>query len=117
MLIKRFLFRLLVLTLFGCAASQDPFTEVRITEQGFDQGGEFCKDFGPTTFEIEEFFSKAQVKKSREIHDDFDYLPCYIRGLAMHKQEKVSWEIRAGGTATVAYPNGSQIELGCIDCF
>jgi hypothetical protein len=57
------------------------------------------------------------VKKSREIHDDFDYLPCYIRGLAMHKQEKVSWEIRAGGTATVAYPNGSQIELGCIDCF
>lgn len=96
---------------------RNAFTDIQIIERGFESGGEFCKDFTMQEKEIEQFFRKADMKTPREIHDEFEYLPCFIRGTSTHQQNTVTWEIRAGGTARVTYPDGSQIEFGCTDCF
>lgn len=114
-----FIFWICAFWLVACDSSQNKnaFTDIQIVERGFQSGGEFCKDFTMQEKEIEQFFIKANVKTPREIHDEFEYLPCYIRGTSTHQQQTVSWEIRAGGTARVIYPDDSQIEFGCTDCF
>lgn len=66
--------------------------------------------------EIQQFFIEADVKTPREIHDEFEYLPCYIRGTALVGGQTVTWEIRAGGTAEIVYPDGRRIERGCATC-
>ena len=104
--------------LVACNSSQNKnaFTDIQIVESGFQSGGEFCKDFSMQEKEIEQFFIEAEVKTPREIHDDFEYLPCYIRGIALDDGQIVNWEIRAGGTAEINYPDGRRIERGCATC-
>ena len=96
---------------------QKPFVNSHVLVRGFDSGGEFCKDFDLDSSQVKKFFDKAKVKTSREIHDEFDYLPCYVQGSSITEGQTVHWEIRAGGTARVTYPDGLYNEFGCTDCF
>ena len=91
-------------------------TEVRSTTRGTDVEGAFCADFDLDSSAAADFFASANVIDAADMHDHYDYLPCYVRGTAKDKASDVVWEIRAGGTATVQAPNGAIIFLGCRKC-
>lgn len=116
-LIQCIFFGICSISLIACNSSQKAFTSIKILEQGFESGGEFCKDFNLEAAKVKAFFEKAEVKTPREIHDEFEYLPCYVQGSALSDQQTVRWEIRAGGTAKIIYVDGRHIELGCLNCF
>lgn len=108
-----------LLALAGCAAPPPvgaALDEVRIDSRGFDAGGDACADFSLTAAQARYFLARSVVVTARQQHDDWDILPCYVRGTARSASGVWHWEIRAGGTATLETPAGD-IELrGCSDC-
>ena len=106
---------------FGCAAPtihsfKSKLVNIEVLSHGYDEGGEFCKDFTLTSKQVEWFFSRAKVLDAQLLHDQFDILPCWVRGTAQSTQGKSQWEIRAGGTARIVFENGSVVLQGCGEC-
>lgn len=111
------------LILIGCAAtppsaasSHVSLEDVRVTARGADTQGAFCADFALDATQAREFLSAARILSERELHDNFDFLPCYVRGTGKRNGVPVLWEIRAGGTATVRAEGQAAVLLGCKDC-
>ncbi|WP_293367586.1 hypothetical protein [Nevskia sp.] len=91
-------------------------SEFTVTSFGSDAGGEYCADFRLSDEQVARFFARAKSKSASEIHQDADYLPCWIRGTAISKTGFSQWEVRAGGTATVTLPDGTVLLFACADC-
>ncbi|QBI02843.1 hypothetical protein [Pseudoduganella albidiflava] len=91
-------------------------SHVEIHASGADQGGEFCKDFRLTPRQVEDFFGRARTLPPQQLHDAFDSLPCWVRGAARSPRGQVEWEIRAGNTARMTFPDGSVQLFGCDTC-
>ena len=90
---------------------------VTVAERGADEAGSFCEDFELKPAEVTSFLRKARIVDARTIHDNYDRLPCYVRGKAnWPKHGEVAWEIRAGGTGTLKLRNGQTLLLGCRQC-
>lgn len=111
------------LMLAGCAAPpaapasrHASLEDVRVTARGADVDAAFCADFTLDATQAREFLSAAHVLNDRELHDDFDFLPCYVRGTGTRNGVPVRWEIRAGGTATVTADGEAAVQLGCKEC-
>jgi len=120
---RRTLFLLAIASLSGsgCAelaidGSQNKLFDVQVLSRGYDRGGDFCADFNLTSSQVEWFFSHARILDAQRLHDQFDILPCWIRGTAQSSQGKLQWEIRAGGTARRIFDSGSVDLLGCDEC-
>ena len=62
------------------------------------------------------FLARSVVVTSRQQHDNWDILPCYVRGTARSASGLWHWEIRAGGTATLETPAGDTELRACSDC-
>ena len=79
-------------------------TNVVIAETGnddpSDSAGE-CLDFKLSDSQARAFLNRASIVTSYEIHDSFNWFPCYVRGTAEFRGLPATWEIRAGGTGTV----------------
>ena len=108
-----------LLALAGCATPQLPgaaLDEVRIDSRGFEAGGDACADFSLTAAQARYFLARSVVVTSRQQHDNWDVLPCYVRGTARSASGVWHWEIRAGGTATLETPAGDSELRGCSDC-
>lgn len=106
---------------WGCASqsvdheSNAP-SDIQVSSHGYEEGGEFCKEFNLTPEQAEEFFSRATELDARRLHDQFDILPCWVRGQLRSGQGESQWEIRAGGTARIVSENGTAVLLGCDEC-
>ena len=86
-------------------------TDVEVREVGADRdpAATMCSGFTLDGGGVARFFSSARAITRREEHDHYNWAPCYVRGVGKMDRKAVSWEIRAGGTAWVKMPDGSQI--------
>ena len=108
-----------LLALAGCATAPPmgvALDEVRIDSRGTEAGGDSCADFALTAAQARYFLARSVVVSARQQHDDWDVLPCYVRGTARSASGVWHWEIRAGGTATLETPAGDTELRGCSDC-
>lgn len=103
----------------GCVDSKPGVSDAasfQVLARGQDKGGEFCQDFKLSPPQVERFFSLATVRTPQQLHDDFDELPCWVRGTGKSRRGSFEWEIRAGGTARISLADGSVELLGCDKC-
>jgi hypothetical protein len=107
------------LILAGCAGAPlqgAALDEVRIETRGTDAGGESCADFTLTAAQARYFLARSVVVTASQQRDDWDVLPCYVRGTARSASGVWRWEIRAGGTATLETPAGDSELRACTGC-
>jgi hypothetical protein len=101
----------------GAAGRAPPtLSHVTVTEHGAEADGDFCADFRLTPAQARWFFRRARVYTAPEMHDQFNELPCWVRGTARSGNTTWQWEVRAGGTATLQGADGSALLLGCLRC-
>ena len=107
-----------IFLLSACSHTAAPPTleDPVVTRIGFDQGGAFCHDFKLTNEQVSLFFKKALPMTAAKIHDQFNILPCYVRGHGHFQDTNAVWEIRAGGTGQISTGNGLTVLYGCPDC-
>lgn len=72
---------------------------------------EACRSFTLTARQAAAYFESAMIIDVFEEHDHYAWAPCWVRGTALVNKKRVSWEIRAGLTARVVFPNGDVILL------
>lgn len=109
----------LVMLIAGCqGASYTParLQNISIVERGVEHGGGFCSDFDMSPVQVSSFFNRAQIYTASDLHAKFDILPCYVRGTAMQRASKVSWEIRAGATGVITVSDKGAVLFGCVNC-
>ena len=91
---------------------------VEITELGAntsDKAWKLCKNFSLSRSQVISFFEHAEVMPFEKIHNEFEWLPCYVRGTLTEEGMSFIWEISAGGTAVVEF-NDQTSYLGCKSC-
>lgn len=106
-----------LLSTSGCAKEGKPDLEVTgVTGKGTDSdSGAFCADFSLTSEQAQRYFDKAQRVSATEIHDHYDFLPCFVKGEARLNGQACEWEIRAGGTGQFTCGKESSL-TACKDC-
>jgi len=100
----------------GRAASVEKVDGFRVTSTGHDDGGDFCADFKLSAEQAALFFARARPSSASELHEDSNYLPCWVRGTAANEAGRSQWEIRAGGTARLMLPDGTVQLFACTSC-
>ena len=113
----------LFITLFSIAAcaNQTPkFSGANVTARGSDEPNSLCPNLTLKNQEALTFFTKAKEVSVIEIHDQYDYLPCYVKGTISRKDNSTystcDFSIRAGGTAELAC-NEEEIKFyACKTC-
>ena len=90
-------------------------TAVQVLETGSDEPTAFCKDFELTDSDAMLFFKKSHSISITQLHDDYEYLPCYVRGTATLDGSICKWEIRAGATAEI-HCNNQHAIFACDEC-
>ena len=103
------------LLLAGCFAKAD--TPVyTIAQRGTDGDKKaFCSDFDMTEAQVEDFFRRSTVISFKTLHDQYDYLPCYVSGSAIINDKTCDWEVRAGGIGIKSCDNIIEYHV-CEDC-
>lgn len=115
---------LLVLTalnLLACSTNMpkkpaSEFSNIYIQHVGMDQGGEFCKDFTLTTDQVGQYFKQAREVTFKQLHDEYDYLPCFVKGTLLRQALACEFEIRAGATAELNCNNDKPYFYVCTTC-
>ncbi len=91
-------------------------TIISVDQSGTDQRKiEFCSDFNLDKMLAQAFFEQAEIITTAKMHDEYSYLPCFVKGRCLLGNTPCSWEIRAGGTAYFEF-NGEAITYGCKSC-
>lgn len=116
---------MLAMTFCACATTPTPakgshhasrLQEIAVTEKGSEPGGEFCAGFNLDAPQVASFFDRAEPVTPERYNQDFNHLPCFVRGNARDATGPVRWGIRAGGTGWVDRADGSNILFGCKQC-
>jgi hypothetical protein len=103
--------------LSACGAqNSERVSGITVTGNGTDKEGAFCQSFNLTSAQAKDFFQLATPVTSREIHNKYEYLECYVQGKGLYQGEECSWQIRAGGTASVDCPTKGNHLFGCLSC-
>lgn len=119
---KYIFFCLTLLSVTACASQTAKFSDAKITGAGSDKPNSLCQNFQLTDQEAVTFFTKAKQVSAIEIHDQYDYLPCYVKGtIAIKKASSpqkaiCDFNIRAGGTAELTCNNEETVFYGCKTC-
>lgn len=104
------------LCLPGCVKANTEFTVTEVTGRGTDgDSGSFCSDFSLTDKQAQHYFDKARQVSAKEVHDQYEYLPCYAKGTAKRDGQICEWEIRAGGTGYFTCGEDASL-TACGDC-
>jgi hypothetical protein len=105
---------LTALLLFTCQkASKVP--RFVITGHGSDKPDPICKA-DLTTTDIKEFFDKAKPITAQTMHDDYNYMSCWVEGKTITPSGTATWKIHPIGVAEVTLPDHTQQLLGCNTC-
>lgn len=121
-MVRTYVIRLLIIVsmvLLASCTQPNNSNEIEITEvigSGTDNNSkEFCSDFTLSQESAAEFFKSAKPISFEQLHDEYDYLPCYSNGTASVGGESCTWEIRAGNTAELRCGNAVKY-FACEDC-
>jgi hypothetical protein len=88
--------------LASCATPQvGRFSNVLVTDRAKPAN---CTGFNVTNKSARDFFTKAKRISAAELHDLYDYGPCFVAGSFEVDSETWRWELGSGGTATVFPP-------------
>ena len=93
-----------VICLQGCATgpSLGPAHKVAITGSGGERPNDpECRGFNMPLKEAKRFLSRAKIITPYELHDSYDWLPCYVTGTAEFRGLPATWLIRLGGTGSI----------------
>jgi len=110
----------IVILIFSSACSslhqKNEFNILGVENTGTDNGeGKFCSNFYLEKNEAQFFFNRAKIISSKQLHDSYSFLPCFVRGKGQLKKLECTWEVRAGGTGEITC--GEKVYLyGCSDC-
>lgn len=107
---------LFFLVLAGCASAVPEFTNVRVLAVGSDSPNEFCSDFSLSNKQALEFLDRSREVTIEEFHNNYDYLPCYVKGAVYRDHRKCEFEIRAGGTVELSCDDDKGYLLVCDTC-
>ena len=112
---------MLSLCLASCSlmALQEPevsISDVKVVAIVSDDEVEFCRGFTLTRAQVESYFERAEEISFRELHDEFDYLPCAVKGAVRRESELCEFLIRAGATAEVSCQSNQHFFYGCRSC-
>lgn len=90
-------------------------TDVAVTGTGVDdaESGKLCKEFKLSAVQAGAILNQAVIVTQREIHDYYDFAPCFVRGTANFHGYPATWEIRAGGTGSITLMGG--VHLSIVD--
>lgn len=107
---------ILLLACYSCTSKEPLATDINVSEIGSDSPDAFCRDFSLSPAQVSEFFEKAREVEVKEFHDDYLYLPCYVKGTLNIKGENCHYEVRAGGTGEVTCDDGAGYLFVCDSC-
>ena len=71
----------------------------------------FCFEFELTKAQAQAYFYDAIFIHISQIHYDYPWLPCYVRGRGTYHGSHCEWEIRAGGLGAILC-NGKNLFVG-----
>ncbi|TVT47851.1 MAG: hypothetical protein FHP94_13145 [Denitromonas halophila] len=116
-MVKEIALAALGVLLLSCNAHSDNQLRVtEITEVGTEgTSGDFCADFVLSEKQAQAYFAHASVVTQQTVHDDYDVLPCFVRGSGKRGSQSCEWEINAGGTGHVNCAQQSYL-TACKDC-
>ena len=87
-----------------------------VTGHGVDRPNAICEGFRLSEFQARKFFERSHRITRTELHDHYDYLPCWVEGTLTISGEKSTWKIRPVGVGEIRHKDGT-IELrGCKKC-
>jgi hypothetical protein len=92
----------------GCAAgpSLGPVRKVVITETGGEKPDDLgCRGFKLSLRQARWFLNHAAIITPYELHDSYNWFPCYVMGTAEIRGVPAEWEIRPGGTGSITILN------------
>ena len=128
MMMKKTTVLLGVILLNGCGSlSQKPIVEGD-TESKFtvlsalsrsDSAESFCFDFNLTLPQAEDFFSRGEEINASIMHDQYDWLACYVEGRLNNmalSANNCTYVIQAGGTATIECDADQTYIWACNNC-
>jgi len=118
-MMRLFIILFCLISIVACKAvdTEDHIINVTniITTGNDGVSGDFCADFSLTKDEAQHFFNNAKQASTKEIHDNYSYLPCFVTGEAHLNDKKCKWKIRAGGTSSITCEDLS-FTMACEDC-
>lgn len=89
---------------------------IHVTGRGSDQANDICSDFQMNDDQAAKFFAKATTITAQQLHDEYEYLPCWVEGTMIAGSEQMTWRIRAGASAEVHHPDNTTELRGCKTC-
>mgnify|MGYP001356936187 CR=1 FL=1 len=112
---------ILSLCLASCSlmALQEPevsISDVKVIAIASGDEAEFCRGFTLTRAQVESYFERAEEVSFSDLHDEFDYLPCAVKGAMRRADSQCEFVIRAGATAEVSCESNQQFFYGCRSC-
>lgn len=118
MIIMKRLFFIVLVFFAACSSleNKDDIIVLSVDKAGYEgKAGEFCSDFNLDKSEVQSFFKRAQIISFKQLHDNYSFLPCFVRGKAQFEKMICDWEIRAGGTGEIMC--GEEVYIyGCTSC-
>jgi len=106
----------LLLFLHGCSLLKSDINDINILNTGSDTVNSFCSDFSLTNLQALEFIEKSREVEINEFHNNYEYLPCYVKGTLIKGNKKCSFTMRAGGTVELSCDDESGYLYVCDSC-
>jgi len=98
------------------AAALEGVRDVHVIAVGADTPDAFCADFLLSNRQAAQALQQSRRVTPEQYLQQFDFLPCYVRGTARLAGDPVRWELRAGGNGTITAADGRVIAIGCPRC-
>jgi hypothetical protein len=88
-------------------------TQIVVTAHGVDTNRPMsgCEGFNLTNRQARRFFARAKPVTIIEQQNDYLYSECIVFGQARYINNPVTWQIRAGGTASFRLHSGAIVAL------
>lgn len=105
-----------LLFLSGCSLESAVISNVRVIEKGADSGGAFCINFSLTNAQAFELIKSSREVEINEFHNNYEYLPCFVKGSLNMDTKQCKFTIRAGGTVELTCDDDTGFLYVCDSC-
>jgi len=90
--------------------------DITITQTSKEEKNMYCQWFALNAEEAGQFFSKGHIASPDEVHYQYDYLPCYVKGHLRFENKSCEFEIRSGATGHIKCRGEPYIDVVCDKC-
>jgi hypothetical protein len=87
-----------------------------VTGHGVDRPDSICSGFRLTEAQVRQFFERSHPITQKELHDRYDYMPCWVEGKIVSSGETLTWKIRPVGIGEIHHRGGAIDLRGCKKC-